>query len=153
MTTLTHYSKKPFTGPVKGKRQNAGAACERFKPRGLWFSVDQADSYGWKQWCESEGYCLDSLDYQAAIALHEQANILRIETGDALCELADRFGRPDKDDMDYDQMDWVRIAAAYQGIIIAPYQWGCRLSPSWYWMWDCASGCVWNPKAIAEVRP
>ena len=43
--------------------------------------------------------------------------------------------------------DWGAVAARYDGIEIAPYVWERRLEVWWYYGWDCASGCLWRPKA------
>lgn len=50
-------------------------------------------------------------------------------------------------------LDWRAIAAKCDGIIISPYIWARRLNgySHWYHGWDCASGCIWNPRAIREV--
>ena len=50
-------------------------------------------------------------------------------------------------------IDWPAVATDYPGLIIAPYQWSCRMSEftRWYYGWDCASGCIWNADAIARV--
>lgn len=52
-------------------------------------------------------------------------------------------------------LDWAAIGKLYDGIIIAPYLWERRLNGGamWYYGWDCASGCIWNPRAISEVNP
>ncbi len=51
-------------------------------------------------------------------------------------------------------LDWAKVAEHYDGLIIAPYQWSRRYDgPSWYYGWDCASGCIWNLDAIAAVEP
>lgn len=36
----------------------------------------------------------------------------------------------------------------------APYQWRRRNERgfSWYYGWDCASGCIWRASAIREIR-
>ena len=48
---------------------------------------------------------------------------------------------------------WQDVALDYQGILIAPYQWSLRLDKDfrWYYMWDCASGCIWDLSAIASL--
>jgi hypothetical protein len=58
-------------------------------------------------------------------------------------------------------IDWKRLAADFDGIIIAPYIWSCRLPmdrtgprhkvSNWYYPWDCASGCIWNGTAAIEA--
>lgn len=50
-------------------------------------------------------------------------------------------------------IDWQKVSRQYDGIIIAPYQWEHRLSSDWYYPWDCASGCIWNGKAIQTIVP
>ncbi len=50
------------------------------------------------------------------------------------------------------QLEWDKVKDKYQGIIIAPYQWECRLAleTCWYYGWDCASGCIWDLDCIKE---
>lgn len=51
------------------------------------------------------------------------------------------------------RIDWDAVAGTYQGIIITPYIWERRLGDSaWYYSWDCASGCIWDPAAIGSLR-
>ncbi len=51
-------------------------------------------------------------------------------------------------------VDWAKVAKLYDGIIIAPYISARRLAHSvnWYYTWDCASGCIWNPRAIKSIK-
>lgn len=51
-------------------------------------------------------------------------------------------------------IDWVKVKPLYDGIIITPYQWRCRLDPDifWYYSWDCASGCIWNLETIETTK-
>ena len=46
----------------------------------------------------------------------------------------------------------VMLDRRVDGIIIAPYQWYCRMTVDWYYTWDCASGCIWNLDAIESVN-
>lgn len=50
-------------------------------------------------------------------------------------------------------IQWEKVKKEYDGIVIAPYQWECRLRNKfmWYYSWDCASGCIWNIDAIATM--
>ena len=51
-------------------------------------------------------------------------------------------------------IDWTAVGKNHDAIVIAPYIWERRLDgPMWYYGWDCASGCVWNATAVAELRP
>ena len=47
---------------------------------------------------------------------------------------------------------WPGVAAeGWAGIEIAPYIWARRLDgpARWYYGWDAASGCIWDPTAAA----
>ena len=52
------------------------------------------------------------------------------------------------------QIRWEEVKTLWDGIIISPYNWKCRHSPSteWYYGWDCASGCIWNVEAIKNYK-
>jgi hypothetical protein len=50
-------------------------------------------------------------------------------------------------------IDWVRVAAEYAGILIAPYQRPVRHEIMWYYTWDCASACIWDTSIIERVEP
>ena len=54
----------------------------------------------------------------------------------------------------YDKMiDWPRVANDYAGIEICPYLSSKRNDDDsfWYYGWDVASGCVWDPSGIKEL--
>ena len=49
-------------------------------------------------------------------------------------------------------IDWPWVSKSYKGIVIPNYIWSRRLEPGhmWYYVWDCASGCVWDTSAITN---
>jgi len=52
-------------------------------------------------------------------------------------------------------VSWEQVAKdGYQGVEITPYQWELRLDSrvNWYYSWDCASGCAWDPQAIESLQ-
>ena len=55
---------------------------------------------------------------------------------------------------DYGCIDWRLVAEEWQGIVIAPYLWERRFDSDarWYYSWDCASGCIWDHRAIAAIE-
>ena len=81
-----------------------------------------------------------------------------IETPDALCEITERYHKPlpglRADFPVRHSLDWQAVAQNWQGILIPQYLWSMRLNSrhAWYYSWDCASGCIWNPEAIAAVE-
>lgn len=121
------------------------------KPKGLWLSDE--DAFGWREWCTGERFGLDRLAFAHEIALAENANILRISDPDGIDELTLRLRAPDSLADGY-RLKWAELAEEYHGILITPYIWERRLSMrcGWYYGWDCASGCIWDPEAIASFE-
>lgn len=118
------------------------------KPQGLWVSVNGPDD--WPSWCRSEEWGLGSLKHQYAVTLAGESDVLRIATPDELRAFDAAFADSSLHGWG---IRWRDVAERWQGIIIAPYQWECRLTePRWYYGWDCASGCIWDASAIDSVR-
>ena len=115
-----------------------------YKPIGLWVSVGDA----WRDWCEAEQFHMESLEYVSEVTLADDADILRMGTGEELDDFTDRYG----DGQYGDLIAWDEVARHHQGIIIDPYVWERRLELSWYYGWDCASGCIWDAAAIEEIK-
>jgi hypothetical protein len=148
---LLHYSAAPFRLDQRVVPQGS----EQMKPSGLWVSIeDGPDPWGWADWCRSEGFDVERLAHVQEVTLDADANVLMITN---LAEF-DAFNREwqasrqRQPGLDY-YVDWRGVAARWQGIIIAPYQWARRYGPLWYYIWDCASGCIWDTSAVAEVSP
>ena len=156
MTTerLIHYTAKPFALEQRRVEQsdvNEWGIMPIGKPCGLWLSVDDAWHVAALDMFGDEG-----LKYSSLITLAHDANILRLTT---VCEIDDfteqyTVAVDDKFPILGRVIDWRRVAAEYQGIIIAPYQFSRRLTQHtfWYYGWDCASGCIWDTAAIASVE-
>jgi hypothetical protein len=154
---IIHYTDRPIESLELrdyGQEQVAWHA----KPNGLWFSVEGLiDDYNWKEWCESEKFRVECLVYPYEIILHEKAKILHLKNKEELIEFTQTYilktGCLDAE-FDTYQLKWDEVKKLYQGIIIAPYQWECRLAleSSWYYGWDCASGCIWDIKCIESFN-
>jgi hypothetical protein len=154
--TRVHFSAKPL-GPLYDVRPDGEGTTSPFayKPLGLWYSVNG----DWERWCLADGCehwiagtCRYALDVSGAnlLVLTRAADVIdfsrRYETAAA------RYG--------IRAIDWGRVGAAYDGIEIVPYQWGCRMHDDcrWYDGWGCASGVVWRATKltatpIVEVQP
>jgi hypothetical protein len=156
---LLHYSSEPL-GALYSCEQKSGVRGHRFdKPRGLWVSVEGEDD--WRSWCEAESFGNPGAQHCYEIALASDANVLRIKSAPALLSFTRRYGYDPyvgipgvRTIMSGQGIQWAAIAAKFDGIIIAPYQWSARLDDrtGWYYGWDCASGCIWNADAVASVR-
>lgn len=147
---LTHFTKEPFT--LDRSRTYEEKEEYIYKPHGLWLSHESTDN-GWKSWCKSEEFALERLKFERRFKIIE---------GDVLIlrSLKDMRDFNDKYTMYHDQVrsltfiDWVKVKRDYKGLIITPYHWPLRLDMdfSWYYGWDCASGCIWDLSAIKESK-
>ncbi len=160
MTRLVHYAPAPVLAvhdtPQLPDLEPYG------KPCGLWVSADDhADN--WRDWCLSERFGLERLTHVHDVELVPGALGGRVLHLDGAADL-DRFtGEFARSDPQYSAIgraergyiiDWPVVAARWDGIVIAPYIWERRLSnhAGWYYGWDCASGCIWNARAVASIR-
>lgn len=151
---LLHYSSEPLPPDWPAHlvtREQVGS----YKPSGLWVSVGES----WKEWCDAEEFAGNCFGSVQEVHLREDARILHLSTAEELDAFTDKYGYIpewhgssvylDKRHACY--IDWTSVAEEYQGIIITPYIWSRRLDLMWYYGWDCASGCIWDPKAIAGI--
>lgn len=151
---LSHFSSKPLESlrSVTQGWDDDYRSCYA-KPKGLWVSVDGEDD--WPSWCESESFGLGQIRHR--VILQEDHNVLLITSEEALRAFSKEWQRFDNEAMNrvyrlkHGYIDWPGLAAAYDGLIIAPYIWQCRFDLNWYYGWDCASGCIWHAGAIASV--
>lgn len=49
-------------------------------------------------------------------------------------------------------IDWSKVAERYGGIEICPYRYEMRMRSTWYYPWDVASGCIWDPSAVSDIK-
>lgn len=130
---------------VQGERGSRRARGD--KPEGLWISDESADD-GWSSWASGEDYTIGSNAF--VVELAPDASILSLTSEAAILDFHRTYSIGERG---WD-VDWTAVAQRWQGITITPYQWGLRLSQvSWYYTWDCASGCIWDAKAISTIRP
>lgn len=154
---LEHYASAPLALDTTRRYDQRPSQFRLYgKPSGLWVSAK--GEYDWPWWCLAEEFGKERLLFRHTVTLKPDANILVLDTeakmhgfnhdysggyGNVRKSLADILERQSK--------DWVRVANDYDGILIAPYHWSLRLESefSWYYGWDCASGCIWNLDAIS----
>lgn len=160
---LEHYHREPVIWTPKDYKQSYEKPGWGWpmKPDGLWVSVKGDDD--WPSWCRDEDFRLDHLTHRHIVTLHDDAAIKIISGEKQLLEFDREWGAEwDLGGHSFHRIDWPRLADQWDGIIIAPYVWSCRLPmelgsarksvSDWYYPWDCASGCIWNGEAIKSVE-
>ena len=150
---LIHYANAEFS--LEPKEYDQELLTWKAKPNGLWVSVQGKDD--WKNWCESEEFRVENLAVSYEVKLKKNANICYLKSKEELFDFTKKY--PSKTrvfdpDSDTYQLNWSEISEHYQGIIIPKYLWECRLAleSSWYYGWDCASGCIWDLECIKEFK-
>lgn len=159
-TKLFHYCPVPFPEIQPHFHIAMGLDVDQsHKPYGIWVSVeDYEDDQNWKTWCESEKFTLEGLKYRYAVKIKPESKILHITNTQELEAFSLKYaskkienGIMTRGTLFIYLIDWKDIKSEYDGIIIAPYNWECRLmnpTTSWYYSWDCASGCIWNYSCV-----
>jgi len=86
----------------------------------------------------------------------DKSCMLLITTPEELLAFSDRFGEREGSKVeDLLQMrsngpstiDWRKVALAYKGVEISPYQQALRRQ-KWYYFWDAASGVFWDSSVL-----
>lgn len=153
--TLSHFTKKPL-GRLTSKKQPGEESGwgSQHKPYGLWVSVDGPDD--WEAWCKGESFGIGTMRYR--IDLRDPGALLWINGEAELLAFTKTYDKPHAFSDGHrsrhgSYIDWPRLARDWPGIVIAPYVWSCRLrdGTSWYYGWDCASGCIWDRRMIASA--
>jgi hypothetical protein len=137
-------SKNKFEGfrPAK-QREKAG-----YKPQGLWYACGDS----WIEWTKSEQPdWLEKSKYLYEIST--TPSILVIDTPEKFKAFEEEYvdNGPNADKFS-NWIDWVRVAKDYDGIEICPYRGDFREESDWYYTWDVASGCIWSPSGIKDVK-
>ena len=155
---LLHYTEEEFE--LEPRKYSQRKPDWQNKPPGLWVSVE--GEYDWKYWCEAEEFHLEGLKVSYEVVLKEDANILHLKTPEQIINLRLEYPwiKPQwRDEVGTKlcgsyEIDWEKMMGKYQGIIIAPYQFSCRMhnDSCWYYGWDCASGCIWDLSCIEQFK-
>jgi len=153
---LTHYAAEPVTLDRTRVYAQSKEIWTYEKPVGLWVSADGEQD--WPAWCHGEEFSLGSLAIPHRVTLAANANILTITNLLEIDEFTVEHAKPTTHDPHtkwvcdslFWGVDWRQVADQFDGIVIAPYQLARRYKLSWYYGWDCASGCIWNLDAVAD---
>lgn len=121
------------------------------KPRGgLWSSPVNSD-WGWKDWCESEGFREERLSNWFKFKLNEDSNIFVIDSLHDLNELYKIV----KAVTYYGDIfpDFEELSELFDGMLLTDIgQSATRFTHPGLYGWDCESLLVFNPEVIEVVE-
>ena len=114
------------------------------KPKGLWYGCGDS----WIEWVKGEmPQKLSEANYLYEVKLGEE--IIQISNDDEFGNFQSEFGFPSLAGV---AINWKEIQEQeYNGIEICPYNWERRMTADWYYPWDVASGCIWNPSGVSDI--
>lgn len=128
---------------------------DTFKPVGLWYSAP-CDGDGWEHWCRSNDWGNYRLLKHKHLLTLDLSCILTIRNGSEFDAFENSHGHLQPRGPSLERIDWAKLTGGgqYAGIEIAPYQWSRRLreGSTWYYPWDCASGCIWDLSAVLDWK-
>jgi hypothetical protein len=131
---------------------------EGYKPSGLWYGCGE----GWLRWSRQNlpSHYINSTKYIYKIELNYAEKledspydrVLKVDTLEDLSSINKEYGV--KNHYGDILFNWRRFSNDYGGIEICPYQRSVRMDPDyeWYYIWDVASGCVWDSGAIKNIE-
>lgn len=148
---LRHYTARPMAA---FHRDLVYLQTVAEKPHGFWVSVPGEND--WVAFNEAENWW-KPITYEYRIVLCDGAQVRRVEGIEQFHEFHREYApnplwRTWRVDDPY-CIDWRRVASDHDGVVIAPYLWKRRMNAHWYYLWDRASGCIWNLHAIKDVVP
>lgn len=135
--TYYHYSERSNLEPVEERDHTW------IKPVGLWITDDSADN--WPNWCRKQNYPCGTHLFQ--IDILPNSNLRWVTSAEELDIFTEKYSTFETG---LKFIDWKRVIDKYNGLMIFPYLHSRRYEHMWYYGWDCASGCLWNPQACIE---
>lgn len=135
--------------PISGVNKTAQNPEPSVKPNGLWYGIGNQ----WLEWMWYEmPEWLDDINYVYILRANYD-NILEIRTYEQLLEFTKKYYKETSwSRRPGEKIDWHAVSKDYAGIEIDPYQQKARFELMWYYPWDVASGCIWDPAGLDGVK-
>jgi hypothetical protein len=163
-----HLSRKPISSVTcKTKEQEIDQ-----KPKGIWYDCNGQ----WIDFAETDYHdAIKSMNYIYEV-IPKEKNIKTIRNEEDIIQFTKQYGiwedyrtgryvsksyvdlekeindnsllkYIDIEKLNFNKIDWPRLASEFCGIEICPYRGESRMEDFtyWYYGWDIASGCIWSP--------
>ena len=135
--------------PIEAMYDTSSNLRDHWKPSGLWYGCGDE----WVDFLEDAiSHKFEEVAYVYEVELNIP-KILKLNTVANILEFSKRFGsQVSMGRTTY--IKWQEVAQMYDGIEICPYQYSLRddARVDWYYPWDVASGCIWRPSGLKELR-
>ena len=153
-TIYIHYGNDKFDPERLRVREDRCSYQEKIKPSGLW-ACDENAHWGWKEWCEGEGYNVEDLATHFRFKLAPETKLLTINSMREASEyiLVDHGSDPSRAALIYDiRLDTERLYKEYDAIYVnLDEDWSAFRDNFIFYTWDVSSLCVWNPDVVIPV--
>ena len=152
-----HWSESPLDIDLWDTDKKFGIGMKPKSNSVLWVT-DEATKESWSWWCKGEDFRVETLKHAYEVQLNPEAKILTITSPGKLILFQEENEPLDSEKLPYQRgfnnIDWDHVGMKWDAVLITPYLWDCRLDPQcfWYYGWDCASGVLMRPHAIANIR-
>lgn len=120
------------------------------KPHGFWISPEEA-TQTWKTYATEADIRDIPGSYEYRVLLPPDGKYLWLDTDAKIREFWPTYGKPDEwrgGYITHSDIDWPRVIAEWDGIMIPDWRWGEATLEGWYSTWDCGSGCIWRPRGL-----
>lgn len=138
-----HYGTENFSlekfEDIKKKRKY----CLNKPAYGLWASPVNTN-WGWKDWCKSENYRIDSFGKSFRFRLKNGSKILTVR----MIRDIEPFLKREANDPFYGRIQFSEIMKKYDGLELIHGDHYMELHDGPFYTWDCDSIVIWNPGVI-----
>jgi hypothetical protein len=119
---------------------NVNQVSRKQKPNGIWYSLAN-------EWVDYLKYDAPEMapNYTNAFSLDiDYTKVLKIDSPEKFLEFHKKYS-------DGMFVDWKAIQnEGYCGVEIIPFQSEYKFDVQWYYIWDIASGCIWDSSCIKK---
>lgn len=149
-TTYIHYGATEFNPHYD--KQHTGHEADWMhklnKPhKGLW-GCRKGSEFGWKDFCEEDGFRTDSLSKHFCFKLAKNAKILRLKSPNDCLKYE---VNPDDDAFFERQLDMAKIMNEFDGMEVLNANLD-RMRYGYFYGWDVDSIVVWNLDKVVQIE-
>ncbi len=146
--TYTQYAQRAFVKTV-ADGSSLVYPVGGSKPEGLWYAFGR----GWIDYKNANDRGTDDSQLCPLFELEvDTSRFVKLVSVADITEFNDKYSVQDiVADYSDTTINWLKVAAEYDGIELSPYYNRLQCDFHWYKTYDIASGCIWNLKTIKNI--